>query len=297
MSTITLNNRTYQLPATWNDLDLNQLLTAYQIVLDGRIDRLFPEDEAMAFRRIELARLLLELDEDFLDKWKQDAGEDQFYAELQAVSREASAFAFEEKGEGAYQIALTRTRCPYPTLEHQDETYHAPADALENVTLYELGMSFMKFEAFMKSGEPDMAAELLAILYRPAKPATEENLRSDYEGDIRLPLLKHETTIQKRKELFKRLPTLVSQVLVFWFACCRQAIVSEFPNIFRQDDSSVKKEGNDYAWAGVILNLAEGIVHADTVSNTHYATALTYLSMLEDRRKEIEFQKALTRAR
>jgi len=155
MSTITINDRTVQIPESWNDLDLNQLLTAYYVVLDMRIDRLFSDDEALAFRRIELARLLLELDEDFLEKWKQDAGEDQFYAELQAVSRQASAWAFEEREQGGYQVALTRTKCPYPILEHEGETYHAPADALDNVTLYELGMSFMCFEAFMGVGVPE----------------------------------------------------------------------------------------------------------------------------------------------
>jgi len=71
--------------------------------------------------------------------------------------------------------------------------------------------------------------------------------------------------------------------------------VSEFPNIFKQDDSIGERQGNDYAWAGLILNLAEGIVHADTVSNTHYATALTYVSMLEDKRKEMEMERMLKR--
>lgn len=293
--TITINDRTHHIPHTWDDLSLHQLLTCYQIMMDTRINQIFEGKEQIALRRMEITKALLELDEPLLKQWQTDAGED-FFEEFEQVIQAASAFAFEEVGDDQYQIALTRYQCPYERLQDEDYSYYSPADALDNITIYELGMSFKSFEAFAETGELQHLHRLLAILYRPGKPATEENILSGYHGDIRLPLYKYETTIDARMDRMRRLPTLVSQVILFWFASCRQRIINSFPNIFKEPDG-VQAEGNDYSWAGVILNLADGVVHEEAVSNKNYGTALVYLSMLEDRRKEQEMKQKLAARR
>jgi hypothetical protein len=280
----------HTIPHTWDDLDQRQLLICYQIVMDLRINRIFEGPEQIALRRMELTKALLELSDDFLKQWEADAGED-FFDEFDQVIQTVSAFAFEPAGDDKYQIALTRYTCPYPQLEHPGGPLYAPADELENITIYELGMSFKAFETFAQTGDLEAMHRLLAILYRPGKLMTEENILSDYQGDRRLPLYNHETTIPRRMEHMAKLPALVSQVIVFWFACCRQRIVNSFPNIFKAPEG--EQQGNDYSWAGVILNLADGVVHEETVSNKNYGTALVYLSMLEDRRKEQEMKQKL----
>lgn len=283
-------------PSTWDDLTQLQLLVCYQIVMDLRINRIFDGPEQIAVRRMEISRALLDLSDEFMRKWEADAGAD-FLTELDAIIQAMSQFAFEPYQDEKYQIALTRYKCPYPQLAHKDAIYYAPADQLDNITIYELGMSFKAFESFAQTGNLEDMYRLLAILYRPGKPESEDNILSDYQGDRRLPLYNHETLIPKRVELMRKLPTLVSQVIVFWFACCRQKIINSFPNIFKSADGDTQPAGNDYSWAGVILNLADGVVHEETVSNKNYGTALVYLSMLEDRRKEQEMKAKLARRR
>lgn len=291
MATIGINETKHQVPHTWDDLSLHELLTCYQVMMDTRINQIFEAEEQLALRRMEITKALLRLNSEFMQRWEQESGDD-FYDELRQVSEVMSDFAFEPVGDDKYQMALTLTKCPYPRLNDEEQVYYSPADSLDNITIYELGMSFKSFEAFAQTGELKDLHRLLAILYRPGKPATEENILSGYHGDIRLPLYKYETTIDARIARMARLPALVSQVILFWFASCRQQIINSFPNIFKQPDG-VQTEGNDYSWAGVILNLADGIVYEETVSNKNYGTALVYLSMLEDRRKEQEIKQKL----
>ena len=180
------------------------------------------------------------------------------------------------------------------TQEGKPRRLYGPANGLENLTIYELGMTFMALERFLETKDDDYALELLAILYRPKKPHTRENALSAYQGDRRLPLLHHEATIPARKKLMAKLPDLVRAFLIFWFACCRQQIIRQFPNIFHQPEPNAAGErvGNDYAWGGILLNLADGIIHLDAVASQPWSNALTYLSMLEDRRKEMEMELA-----
>lgn len=293
---IQINEQKYPSPAAWNDLTLTQLLTCYQLMMDQRINQIFEGAEQLSWRRIEITRAILQLGDELMAQWEQDAGED-FFDEYKQVVLAASAFAFEKVGDEQYQMALTLTKCPYPQLIDEERTYYGPADELDNITIYELGMSFKAFEAFAQTGELKHLHRLLAILYRPGKPDTEANQLSGYQGDRRLPLYNHETTIPARMERMARLPQLVSQVILFWFASCRQQIVNSFPNIFKADEGDVQAQGNDYSWAGVILNLADGVVHEEIVSKKNYGTALVYLSMLEDRRKEQEMKQKLAHRR
>jgi hypothetical protein len=220
-----------------------------------------------------------------------------------------SAFAFQEKAQGGYQLALTYTKTPWPYIElsrgwrprqrrfsgrQTTNRIYGPSNSLSNVSIYELGMSFMALERFLQDQDEEALFELLAILYRPSKPATADNKRSAYQGDRRLPLLHHEATLPVRKKLMRRLPPLVRNFLVFWFASCRQQIISSYPNIFsiNPHGSAGEAAGNDYAWGGILLNLADGLPNLDAVAQQHYANALTYLSMLEDQRKKHEMEMA-----
>lgn len=291
---IQINDIQHHIPQTWDDLTLHQLMTCYQIVMDQRINHIFEAEEQIQLRRIEITKAILNLDDQFMKSWEKDAGSD-FFQELHQVADTVSAFAFEPVDDDKYQLSLNRYKCPYPELEYGELFFYSPADSLNNITLYELGMSFRSFEAFAQNGKEEDLHRLLAILYRPGKPDTPANVQSDYEGDRRLPLYKHETTIDRRMKTMAMMPVLVSQVIVFWFASCRQKIISSFPNIFEAPEG--EKGGNDYSWAGVILNLADGIVNEEKVSNTNYGTALVYLSMLEDRRKKQELEARLAKQR
>lgn len=309
---IEIDDTTYTVPQTWNDLTLQQQLHAYRIVMLNLPKSVVQAEEEIHIKRIELTKYLLGIDQEYLDAWKQDCidedpeqGRLQFNYNLRELVNTMTAFAYKEEREGdeqpyprAYSLNLTLTSCPWPYLHTPTgDTLFGPSDGLDNATIYELGMVFMLFERYLLDNDINIADTLLATLYRPGKPDTEANRLAGFHNDRRLPILDHENTVQERAAYFRQLPHLSKQLLLFWVASCRQAIVDQFPNIFRVQSTNVERTGNDYAWAGVLLELAGGLPNLKAVQQENWYNALTYLSILEDRRKEQERQAAKRKAR
>lgn len=314
---ITIGTRTFTPPASWNELSTEQALTVYLLLTGTRESAVLPAAEVEPLQRIEIAKYLLGLDPDTLQAWEHDAianGEGTteenrlvFAEELDQVCRQATAFLFHAPAEGEEDRrpapALTLTRNPYPTISYRDahnrqRQWYGPANGLENLTIYELSAAFTYFESYLKDQDPDQALRLLALLWRPGKPATKKLRAQAYGGDRRLPYLDYEATVELRVPHVRRIPPLVRNLLLFWFASCRQTIIGAYPNIFdadQPDSPHLERVGNDYGWGGLLLSLAGGIVHLRQIADQAWQNAFTYLSFLEDQRKLAERQAARQR--
>ncbi len=317
---IKINNTLTEVAESWNDLNLEQQIACYQIIMQDT-DSEFLSHEVIELKRINLMQYLLGIDEDFLEEWEADCisvhGEEGwlvFSDELKQVATATTAFFFQEvtqkDAEGnetkAFTYALGLTNNPYPFFiikkkaskairrrnkknalkKYQDKKLFGPMNGLKNVSLYELATTFTLFENYLQTKDESIIDTLIATLYRPKKRPTEKNLESGYEGDFRLPYLKHESTVAQRVPTVQRFHVLAKALVVFWFASCRQEIIESYPNVFVQNTSDRKT--NNYGWGGVIMQLSEGIVNLDAVSSQNYANALTYLSMLDEQRREAE---------
>jgi len=309
MITVQIGEKKSTLPEAWNDLSLPQQLECYNI-LTASAGRIFDASEVLPAKRIALIARLLKLDDEDMQRWREDCraaeegdedGDLVFFSELSALLG-VTNFLFDIKEDGdntLFQVKLGLTKCPWPTLSHtskrgKKKIYYAPADGLANITLYEMALSFSLFERYLESNDDADADELIATIYRPSKPRTPHNQRSGYEGDRRLPIYKHESMVRKRKERFGSLPRSTKQLILFWFASCRQQIINAYPNIFSAPDAMQidgERTGNDYGWGGMLLALAGGIVHLHQVSQEPYENGLIYLSYLEDQRKAAEMRQ------
>lgn len=306
---VQIGDKKAELPQNWNDLSLQQQLECYNILTAGA-GRIFSPAEVLPAKRIALVARLLKLDDNDMHTWRQDCrnaeGNDEdgdlvFFAELSALLS-TTDFLFdlkEEDGNTLFQVKLGLTKCPWPTLRYNTQkgkrkTYHAPADGLANFTLYELALTFSIFERYLQSNDEADANELIATIYRPSKPQTQHNRQSGYEGDRRLPIYKHESMVPKRQARIASLPKETKQLILFWFASCRQSIIDSFPNIFdapKEMEIAGERMGNDYGWGGMLLALAGGIVHLAQVNQEPYENGLIYLSYLEDQRKAAEMRQ------
>lgn len=308
---VQINKKKTSLPQSWNELSLEDLLHAYAIIMHDTGTALQPE-ELLHWQKLQLVKYFLKLTDSFVEKWERDRcneygehdGQLVFLAELQELLSTVN-FLFEPvehsglvELEGApkqMSIALTLTKCPYPYLEerrrrsgraHRKRLY-APKDGLSNISLYELAFTFHLFEQFLETQDEALAEKLIAALYRPQKPMTRENKRVDYYGDIRMPIYRLEHLIDKRVKMVQGLPIIIKQIILFWFASCRRAIIQAYPRVFQpQDEYAIAGEmvGNDYSYGGMLLALAGGIHHLDQVSERPYEDGLVYLSYLEDSR-------------
>jgi hypothetical protein len=302
-----IDDKEYFIPQSWNDLSLNQVIGCYHI-LQMNLTGLFDSVEQVHYRKLEAFRLLTDLPKTFFKQWElerklddPDYGRECFLDELYQVLQ-CVDFLFHvsenDKGLKVYKINPTFTRIPWSYLSSSGEVkandkLFGPKSELENITFYELMHTFSVYETFMETGEEEFAHELLAILFRPPKKATDENKASGYKGDIRLPYIDHEATAASRVKRIATLPPIVKKVLIFWFASCRFQIIQAYPNIFKSTESDIpgEKVGNDYGWSGVLFQLAGNIKDIAQVSNQNYSNVLTYLSYLEDQRKLEEFRR------
>lgn len=298
---VTINNKTTVVPESWNDLTLKQQLIIYAVLMTDS-KNLFEPQELLPAKRILIVQNLLSLDVEFMKQWAEDCRPDDgneedgqliFLSELNEVLR-ATDFLFElvkkekETEPDRYQVKPGLTKCPYTWFSFKRANgskrfWYSPDDGLENITIYEMGVTFTLFEKFMKTKDETIADKLLATIYRPQKPDTKENRQSAYDGDKRLPYLHHEGMVKKRIKRIQLIPKPCKQLLIFWFASCRHKIISSYPNIF--DGPQGEQGGNQYGWGGVLLSLADGLVNLDAISRQKYSNALTYLSYLEDQRK------------
>lgn len=301
MQKVTINDNTIEVPNNWNHLPLKKQLYCYAILLTDTKHLLSPQ-EVLPAKKIMLMQALLDMDDDYLKLWKEDClivdpemGETIFNSEVAELSKIADCFFDriepEQIGDPeTFQIKLGLTKNPFPEIERkkQKKKYYGPADELENLTIAELGDTFTFFENFLKTNDEDWANKLIATLYRPAKQKTKANKQSAYGGDIRQPYIGHEAMVKKRKEKVKLLPPPVKQLIIFWFASCRQHIINSYQNIFVAPEG--EQAGNNYGWGGVIMSLADGLQNIDAVAAQPANTALIYLSYLEDQRKKAELR-------
>ena len=296
--TVTINNEEKQIPLSWNELSLEKQLKAYNIIM-ADTKGLFNATELMPFKRIELLKLLLDVNDNFLKKWEKDCidnysedGQDVFFGELDGLLVVSNSLYHIEEREGIkyYQIKLELTKCPWPQLRINDrKVLFAPKDEMSNITLHELGMVLSLFDRYMDTNDEDILNQLLATIYRFPKPATKSNKEAGYHNDIRRPLLGQDHMIERRKAFLQKLPRASIQLLLLWIASCRQYYNNSYPMVFNG-----KGEQSQFGFGALIMSLAGELININKVSNTAADDALTYLSFLEEQRRKTKKPKPKT---
>lgn len=306
--TIKINNEpVITVPDSWNECGTRQVLVLYQILFSN-VEPV-QQPHILAAKRIQAMQALTGWDDAFLKRLEADmtaeaGGEEEgrhtFAAMLDAAAKDITKPYLETGEDGATSVRYTLTRNPFPELSWKQRgkrrSYHGPADGLANLSIYELCVAFTLLEAYLKKPADGTADELIATLYRPPKPPTPENKARAYEGDRRQPYQGYEAATPGRKKRIATLEPLVKKVLVFWFACCRQDIVSRYENLFSQDKrKDVERVGNDYGWGAMLIQLAGGLANLNAIGQQSWQNAFTYLSYLEDQRKLAEMRAAARR--
>mgnify|MGYP003605953561 CR=1 FL=1 len=315
-------------PPKWNDLEREMLLNLYTMM---GLPAMMGTDVEVTWKRLNQTAFILDIKQPFLDEWKADCikvhGEERggeiYLQELDAVVRETTRHLWQdlnapradqgdededdeekstvdklidqERKPEKWAISLTLTKCPYPDIKINGQQYYAAKDAWKNMTFYEFGMVWEYINAYMRTSEDTYMNSVLAILYRPSKDATEENIRSGYEGDQRQPVRKHESMIPERAAAWAAMPNMVQNILMFWAICCRQHIYMQYIDVFGEPEHA-EDEGDNYRQEAVnsgfpemIMELAGNIVDVDRVADQNVHNVLMYI---RKRKEDVDKREA-----
>lgn len=295
-------------PESWNDLDLRTLMLFYNTLFTAN-EGPHSKTSFTVVKLISMTQHLLGMDTGMLAQWEADClaqdaehGATIFLEELRSVVHTCIGGLFdieydEETGRTAYAPKLNLTRNPWGHFTHTPETrlkgvqpktmwLYAPENELANITIYELAYTFTMFENYLQTKDEALADRLIAVLYRPSRPETREERESAWFGDRRMPLRKYEKTLDSRAEQVATMPALTRRVILFWFASCRQNIINKYPKVFSRTGDN--DGGPNYGWGGVLLAMAGGPAGLEAIADQHHGNGLTWLSMKEDERREME---------
>lgn len=269
-----------EVPESWHELTFSQLVHAVRLLESPRLF-FIDHTEHLPLLRQNIFTAWSNFTRDFmsgvrsayLEEFGEADGNTVFFEDIAMLTETATGFLFTTH-RGQTVIAPDLLRCPIPKFDIPTKRglrrLYAPScgkngqslaplsgEALNKMTIYELGTAFSHYErwaAAEDAAEADEAAwQLLATIYRDKKPDTALNRATNYGGDVRLPLRGYEATVGARVDLLKKnLPTTHRDVLLFWFGCCRHHFAAQHPDIF----SGSSGEEDKYGYAGIILELS-----------------------------------------
>lgn len=223
-------------------------------------------EEAVFWQRLQIFKALTEWTDDDLKAWEKSDLETGTTAEewlfmLKETVNKATDFLFDES-ENGLTIAPNLTNNPLPWLKLMDNkgmiqkyyaAYSTDEDPLSNITLNEMSQMFALYENWRSNNNINALDQLIAILYRKPKPKTAENLKRNYDGDIREPLETYQSGINRRAELLGNFLTPVQKkVIAFHIVSCRAKIADLYPNLFSKTGGS---GGGD--WLDFVLELGD----------------------------------------
>lgn len=302
--TITANQtHTADIPQSWNDLTPTQAMTVLE---------LFQLPHAtLTEKRISILSYLLGWEDSVWQAWeddrKEEYGDDWKSIHAAELSEMLLTIGWlleqqlDKAGQftGNWQLSPKLTKNPIPKIilppghvqTHGRASLLPPTDELQNLTGEELAHTFDAYEAYTQNPTDQTADRLIAILYRPAKAATEELEQENYYGDRRRPLNLHNID-DRSNQISKVLTRMTRNIILFWFLSCRMQIVNTWPIIFQKADEH-RKEDNKFGWWGIYRSITGDVLKVDDLAKKPYTDLFVELAYLETQRIQREMDAAL----
>lgn len=245
MRTLQIDKRYFTVPASWRDLDADQLVRVAELADKGLSNHEF---------RIALLRILMGLNvsprrEVVIDKinyfYFRHGLTNEFLISEIDIAFITSAFDFmfhckkSETEEAVYTLHYREVRNLMPETETRIGMLYGPADGLSNILLSEYIDAETAWSNFRKTGKYHFAIRLFAILYRPE--AKDVDMQSpDYKGDRREPY--NNFLLNTRTADLMQTGKGVIAVALLWYEACREFIIRKWPEVFEGGTTAEKTD-------------------------------------------------------
>ena len=164
---------------------------------------------------------------------------------------------------------------------------------MDTTSIIQTAHADTNFPRACNHGDHKLIYRLLATLYRPVRRDLKAFQASQkWNGDIREPYNPHLAT--ERAQLFEKSNVFHIAVAAFlYYQAFRNQKLMAFKNVFTIPDADPKqRSGNDYGWAGTLLDLAKNgeFGPLEQTEQQPWSTILVSMSKNADIRKKIEEQ-------
>lgn len=280
MNTLKINDDIFQIPATWSELSEEKRIEVWKILNDDLNNHVDPTEE-LSFIQFRILIAITDITFDYLFALRQ-VDEEEWVIYTSIILNHVS-WMFEVTEEGQ-SIASNMYINPVPSpIEINGIQYVGPDDDMDNVKFGELVAVFTKIENLNPDHPEESSDELWSILWRPiSHDATDDSY------DKRIPYVGLEHLALKRKQLAGHVSPHIKDFIMYWAQCIRKKYADAFENLFKAAKIEGERSGNDYAWSGVIMSLANDVTKIPEVQKQGAEDVFVYLSFLEDERLKAE---------
>lgn len=178
------------------------------------------------------------------------------------------------------------------------KTLIGPSGMLDHSNFEEMTMADTLFIRANETKSIDLFYQLFATLWRPERKDLKQfkSNPEKWNGDVREPF-NDMVTSSRMAEIKKKVPFhYIVAGFVYYWSFRKNTLEARFPNYFDGPKGSKEKQGNDYGWAGPMLQLSEGAVfgNLDKTKKQHWEIVMVEISRQID--KQVEAQAAAERA-
>ena len=239
MTPVTFQNKTYQMPGAWNELNAKQLIAIAPLILSGQ------SGESMAPYII---NSLLGWQHDIKKAIRRAADTSSLFTDIRAKLYPLMDWVFKSNDLTKNILPVINIPKGYEFLS-ADKLY-GPADSFDNLTMGEFDDAEYWFDTFNASAMQDTHAldMMVAILYRSSVAKYKPEM-----GDIRQPYNMHLNEL--RAAQLVRVPAGIKMGILLWYMGCRSDIVEQYGFLFKK---SGKSSSGLAGWTPIIHDLAGG---------------------------------------
>ncbi len=290
MRTLQIDKRVFTLPASWSEMDADQILAVGELAEKGLSNYEF---------RIALLRMLTGIT--VLQKKEIVIDEETYYYFRHGITTQslisetdiafiASAFDFmfrkktTETDETVYLLQYKEIRNLVPEIKTDIGKLYGPADALSNLKTSEYIHAETARYNFLKTGKYHFAVRLFAILYRPEAPGVDIT-SPDYTGDRREAF--NDFLLGERTAALMNTPKGCISIVVMWYEACRDFMEVKWPEVFENVEGTAEKTDPFTGFMRLVNSMANNdVTKSDQVRQTYiYDTMFALQAILIQDRK------------
>lgn len=235
MRTLQIDKRIFNVPASWRDLDPDQLIKVAELADKGLTNHEF----RIALLRILTGITVIQKKEIVIDQvtyyyFRHGITSEFLISEID-IAFITSIFDFMFRKDtpdteaDKYTLQYKEVRNLVPELKTPIGLLHGPADGLSNILLSEYIHAETAWSNFRKTGKYHFAVRLFAILYRPEALGIDRN-SPDYKGDMREPF--NDFLLPARTAALMGVSKGSIAIVVMWYEACRDFINKKWPEVF-----------------------------------------------------------------